>query len=232
MKNYRTKKGPFSERPYYKDDEIENICADALRQVGLLPSIPEPIRIDRFIEKRFSVVPSYESLPGGILGLTRFGSNGVQDVVVDEALDGDQTISGQRRVRATLAHEAGHCLLHTHLFVLCNSAQSLFGDFSEPAKPKILCRGENVEQTSGYSGEWWEFQANRTIGALLVPASLTTEALKNFMRKSTIGLTYMDYDRLEEASRHLSEVFDVNPAVSRIRITQLFPVDSRQQLTL
>src|ERR1035437_378680 len=118
MKTFRTAKGPFAERPYYKEHEIENICTDALREVGLLPANPEPIRIDRFIEKRFGVVPSYEDLPEGVLGLTRFGKNGVQEVVVANALDGDSSATAARRVRTTLAHEGGHCLLHTHLFVL------------------------------------------------------------------------------------------------------------------
>jgi hypothetical protein len=233
MKNFRTRKGPFSERPYYEDAEIESICADALRDVGLLPAHPEPIRIDRFIEKRFNVVPSYEKLPAGVMGLTRFGKDGVRDVVVDESLDQDETSSAQRRVRTTLAHEAGHCLLHAHLFVLSAKPQSLFGDFSEPERPKILCRGEAIGNSSSrYSGQWWEFHANRAIGALLLPQALATQALQEFMAKSQAGFKFFDYDQLEEASRRLSKAFDVNPAVGRIRIGQLFPIDTRQQLVL
>jgi len=75
MNTYRTHKGPFKERPYFKDQEIETICADELKAVGLFPATPSPIRIDRFIEKRFGVVPSYEDLGKGILGLTRFGKS-------------------------------------------------------------------------------------------------------------------------------------------------------------
>lgn len=233
MRNYRASAGPFAERPYYKDHEIESICLDALSSVSLLPGSPGPIRIDRFIEKRFNVTPTYEDLPSGVLGLTRFGSNGVQEVVVAKVLDDDPSTASERRLRTTLAHEAGHCLLHTHLFVLATPSQNLFGDFSEPDKPKVLCRDDAVGPPSlAYSGQWWEFQANRAIGALLMPARLTETAMTPFMLESPAGLPYFDQARSEEAARALAEIFDVNPAVARIRIKQLFPVDHRQQLLI
>ena len=56
MRTYRTNAGPVRERPYYKLHEIEDICAEALRQVELYPSAPEPIRIERFIENHGPVV--------------------------------------------------------------------------------------------------------------------------------------------------------------------------------
>ena len=130
MKHLRSNAGPFAERPYYKDQEIEHICGDALRKVALFPSSPQAIRIDRFIEKYFSVVPAYEDLPEGVLGLTRFGQSGVQEVVVAKSLDEDTGTVAERRVRTTLAHEGGHGLLHTHLFVLATPSRNLFGDFT------------------------------------------------------------------------------------------------------
>src|SRR5207247_1854843 len=106
MKTYRTTTGPFVERPYYSDEEIETICMDELRAVGLYPARPGPVRIDRFIEKRFEVTPRYEALRGNILGFTAFGGKGVQDIVVAKALDDEGSQPAERRIRATLAHEA------------------------------------------------------------------------------------------------------------------------------
>ena len=230
MKNFRSTTGPFLERPYYEDDEIERTCLDALQAVKLLPSSPEPVRIDRFIEKRFGVVPTYEELPGGVLGLTRFSKDGVKEVVVAKALDDDSSTVSERRIRTTLAHEGGHCLLHTHLFVLATPSQNLFGDFSEPDKPKVLCRDVVLgTPRPSYSGAWWEFQANRAIGGLLMPINLVTTALGQFMLSSPAGFPYFDDNRTEEAARELASIFNVNPAVARIRIKQLFPVDHRQQ---
>ena len=230
MKTLRTSKGPFSERPYYKDQEIENICGDALREVGLFPAKPEPVRIDRFIEKRFGVVPSYEDLPEGVLGLTRFGNNGVQAVVVANALDSDSSAAAERRIRTTLAHEGGHCLLHTHLFVLATASQNLFGDFSEPSKPKVLCRDEAA---SAYSGQWWEFQANMAMGHLLMPRQLVQQAAEEFLVSvGNLGGRCIDPRRYELALRTLAETFQVNPIVARIRVEGLFPGEARGQLAL
>src|SRR5215469_3466455 len=118
MKNFRSKSGPFREQPYYALSEIEAICTDELQKLSLLPLEPSPIRIDRFVEKRFQVQPRYENLPRGLLGFTRFGPKGVEEVVVSKALDDEGTQSAERRLRTTLAHESGHGLLHAHLFAL------------------------------------------------------------------------------------------------------------------
>ena len=66
------------------------MCVDALRGADLLPSSPQPIRIDRFIEKRFGP-PAYEDLPNGVLGLTRFNNSGVQQIVVAKILDDESS---------------------------------------------------------------------------------------------------------------------------------------------
>jgi hypothetical protein len=52
MRTYRATSGPFAERPFFSLEEVDRTCADELRKLGLLPREPEPIRIERFIEKR------------------------------------------------------------------------------------------------------------------------------------------------------------------------------------
>jgi hypothetical protein len=233
MKTLKASRGPFIERPYYTDQEIETICGDELRATELLPSQPGPVRIDRFIEKRFSVVPTYEDLGDGILGLTRFDSEGVSEIVVSRSLEDENTQAAERRIRTTLAHEAGHGLLHGHLFVL--SPQTLlFGDSSDAAGPKVLCRNELTNAGfSAYKGEWWEFQANRAIGALLLPRSLVEVALKSMIiLNGKLGLKAFDRSKYETAARHLADLFNVNPIVARIRIDQVFPETKGAQLSL
>jgi len=46
MKTLRTSRGPFSERPFFTDSEIENICLDELRKSSLLPSRPGAVRVE------------------------------------------------------------------------------------------------------------------------------------------------------------------------------------------
>jgi hypothetical protein len=222
MKTYRATSGPLPERVYYPDADIENICSEELQKVGLLPTRPEPVRIERFIEKRFNIVPSYDDLPDGVLGLSKFGARGAEEVIIARWLDDDTSVSAERRIRSTLAHEAGHCLLHGHLFAL-SSERQLFGDYSEPKRPKILCREGSDGSMTAYDGKWWEYHANRTIGGLLLPKHLVQTALEKFLIETgSLGLKTFDFSRREEAAREMATVFDVNPAVARIRIDQLY----------
>ena len=135
MKTFKTKSGPFLERPFYSDSDIEKMCVAELSAVGLLPQTPGPVRIDRFIEKRF-VVPTYQDLGEGILGLTRFTSRGVAEIVVSKELDDEGSEIAERRIRTTLAHEGGHGLLHTHLFVLAIGRTALVRRFQRPKEAK------------------------------------------------------------------------------------------------
>src|SRR5437667_6473908 len=148
MRTYRSKKGPFQEQPYFSQNEIEELCQEELRKVNLLPEIPEPIRIERFIEKRFNVTPVYEELPPGVLGFTRFTAKGVKAIVVSRSLSDEGSQAAERRVNTTLAHEAGHGLLHAHLFAVGAQPQLQFGTEFDLAAPKILCRDE----TAAYDG--------------------------------------------------------------------------------
>jgi hypothetical protein len=231
MRTFRAKTGPFTEQLYYPDADIENICGDELRAVNLFPQAPSPIRIERFIERRFGVVPSYEDLGSKILGLTKFGTNGVKAIMVARSLDEDGTPSAKRRVRTTLAHEGGHGLLHTHLFAVSAEKKPLFGDFTDPTSPKILCRDEG--EAVGYQGQWWEYQANRAIGALLLPKSLVETTIDGFLVAcGSLGLKVFDHSRSDEAIRLLVDTFDVNPVVAKLRLGQMYPKSEGGQLTL
>lgn len=241
MKTFKTQAGPFRERPYYKDQEIETTCADELRKVDLFPSSPQPIRIERFVEKRFGITPVYEELPEGLLGFTKFGSKGVEAISVSRLLAEEGSKSAERRINTTLAHEAGHGLLHAYLFALGKQTQalSLFGDSVDRKQMKLLCRTGGVqgvresEGTTGYDGRWWEYHANRVIGALLLPKTLVHEALRSVLiERGMLGTKVLESIRREEAVRILVDVFDVNPIVGRIRSNGMFPLSSEQQLTL
>src|SRR5437588_601706 len=83
--------------------EIERICTEELHAVGLYPSRPEPVRVERFIEKRFNVSATYEELPPGVLGYTRFNRGGVEAIVVSCALCDEGTRAAERRINTTLA---------------------------------------------------------------------------------------------------------------------------------
>lgn len=238
MRTYRSKTGPFTEQPFYKPSEIESICTDELQKVNLYPSDPAPIRIDRFIEKRFAIQPTYEDLPRGLLGFTLFGEKGVEKIVVTKSLDDEGTKPAERRLRTTLAHEGGHGLLHAHLFVLGYRPDSLFGDGLAHDSQKILCREGGVSGVGTVPMKkppyrWWEYQANQAMGALLLPEPLTRKALAPLLTaQGTFGQPRLLADRRDDAIRLLADTFDVNPVVARIRIEGLYPPAADLQLTL
>ncbi len=234
MKTLRSRSGPFREQPYFAPGEIDRICADELRKVGLYPKTSSPIRIDRFLEKRFNVHPEYRDLTDGVLGYTKFGPKGVESIIIARALDDEGTEIAERRIRTTMAHEAGHGLLHAHLFALGEQVLSLFGN-ETGADCQILCRDVpgHIRSARTYDGRWWEFQANQAIGGLLVPRSLTEEVLKPFLAPTgSLGGSTLDESRRHDAERSLAETFEVNPAVARIRIEDLYPIDKSAQMTL
>ena len=237
MKTYRATTGPFAERPFYELGEIERICTEELHGVGLHPARPEPVRIERFIEKRFHVSPAYEDLPPGVVGYTRFRQDGVEAIVVTRALCEAGSRSAERRINTTLAHEAGHCLLHGHLFLVGADTQSLFERDADVGPHRILCRdGAPADDREVgrhiYRGRWWEYQANQAMGALLLPRKLVDQCLPSLLNTGgAFGRLALTSARREEAVALVADVFDVNPVVARIRLGALYPEHEERQLT-
>lgn len=236
MKTLRTSTGPFDERPYFSDDEIERMCSDALAQAGYLPKEPTRVRIDRFVEKRFNVRIIYESMPPNVLGFTEFGPKGVEAVHIAEPPAGARTVAAERRMNSTIAHEAGHGLMHAHLFAIELDRGRLFADDPDVTDTKVLCRdgdgGASIPRQRVYDGRWWEFQANRAIGALLMPKDIFLAFMNPFLEaQGVLDLPGLPAAQRSEALRAAAEVFDVNPAAVKLRIDAFFPEQGRQ-LTL
>ena len=221
MRDVHFRISPNANPPFLHVAEIRRTCLEALESVNLLPAEAEPIRIDRFIEKKFKIEPQYENLPNDVLGYTEFADGMAKAVIVNKSLDRcDQTVDA-RRLRTTFAHEAGHCLLHACLFGRKRSEPSLFAEEVGPREPPFLCRHEN-HQRSDKAGrarstfDRLEYQANQAIGALLLPNPLVEQALEPFAKTNALGMRMVDRSRIEDAARMLSKVFDVNPMVAKI----------------
>lgn len=131
---------PFGRRLYFEDGEIERICADALKSTGCLPATCAPVEIELFVEKAFDCRAVYDSLPTGGLGVAAFRRDGsLEEITVSRSLAADGRV-GERRARATWAHEAGHGLLHGSLFAQGNIRHPLLDDCFEYETRRILCR--------------------------------------------------------------------------------------------
>src|ERR1700751_3801849 len=168
MRKVPTPSGRFAFQLYFDDlGEIDEICLEALKKQSLLPPSPTPVRIERFVEKQFRTTVRYEDLGPENLGCTIFNSSGtVEAILISRFLEEQNTTPARRRVRSTVAHEAGHGLLHGPVFVQSNSADLVNGPVGSNMR-RILCRSEDVlvDTPRVYGGRWGEFQANQSIGS-------------------------------------------------------------------
>jgi hypothetical protein len=227
MRKVPTPSGPFPFQLYFEDlGEIDEICLGALKTQCLLPSRPEPIRIERFVEKQFKTVVIYEDLGTEHLGCTIFNTSGaVEAILVSRSLEEQNTIPARRRVRSTVAHEAGHGLLHGALFMEGNCPDLLNGAVGKDRR-RILCRSEDilVDAQRPYGGRWWEFQANQAIGSLLLPRILVDAFLdQSGIEFASFRGGMLTSKQRESLEKKAAAAFDVNPIVVRIRLDWLFP---------
>lgn len=230
MKSVRSSRGSSGQRPFFTDADFERICSEELRGQGLYPSSPEPVRVERFIEKRFGLTPIFEDLPAAVLGYTEFGPKGPSAIYVSRALSEEGSRTAERRITSTLAHEAGHGLLHSYLFVL-EPAQtaSLFGNHADVKGSRIMCRDE---RRGGYDGRWWEVQANNAMACLILPKDLVLAAIEELkMKRGTLGVTVLEDSERPRAVALLSGTFEVSLQAAEFRLDALVP-KAGSQLTL
>lgn len=234
MKEFRTKDGPYSLRLLYEPWEIDDICLGALKQTKLLPSEPEPIKIDLFLEKYFEVPVIYEDLGEGVMGSTVFNSVGaVTGFTIAPWIEEEGTTAAERRVRSTLAHEGGHGLLHPKLFIVDQTADMFSHSFGDNRPRNFLCRNTDIAPgataTVKYDGRWWEWQANRAIGGLLLPRPTVRKLVTPYLEETAFGPRLKEALRTK-AEKEVAEALDVNPVVARIRLEEMFPREKQESL--
>lgn len=228
---------PFLSKPFFHEKQIERTCIDALKIQGLMPEEPGPIRVDRFIEKQFGIEIDYEDLQGrfgeGVMGACRFQTNGeVAQILVDAALEEDQSPLGEKRIRSTLAHEAGHGLLHGSLFMEKFEAEKesrlspqIPSTSSGIISDGFACRG--LGQTGSGSGrrfEWWEVQANKAMASLLLPRQLVDPYVREIMSIPLPKFPWMDKSpdwELEDVAKKVADKFEVSISMATYRIQAL-----------
>ena len=228
MKSFPSRDGPFGRRLIYELHEMDQICEDALRKVNLLPTHPEPIRVERFLEKFFEVRVLYDEIEDGVMGCTVFDRRGrVTGFMISPEIESDGAKSSERRLRSTLAHEGGHGLLHPQLFIRDGDTASLIGT-AEIEKPRIMCRARDIAAagSKAYDGRWWEWQANRAIAGVLLPKKLVAAAVESFLVQSAL-MPNLDESRRPQAERQVADAFDVNPVVARIRLEEMYPASAQ-----
>lgn len=237
MKMWKDPSSPWGLKSYFADDEFEVMMDDLRGRVG-----PEcfadgqGINIDLVLLRCFEVEADYVNLPSNTLGRTRFAPDGRVQVEIsrDLAEMAETGKTARRRLRTTMAHECGHISCHRQFFLRDFETLSLFtDDETTRPQPAILCRNETVGK-HGYKGEWWEFQANQCMAALLLPkqlvvprvaaalASCGQESFENAIRE----------DRAESVLLELSNQFDVSLEATFYRLQDFGYIPTETQAPL
>lgn len=221
MREGRDPTGKMPYRVWYDEAEIDSIMEDELRKAGRRHRDRcTPVDVDAFVEGHLGVTPTYVTLPAGVQGATDFSPNGKVKMRICAELSeraSRREPGAENLVRTTLAHEAAHVLLHRALFL--KQSESLFGG---EAINRALCR--DVRPVSTYTGEWWEWQANRGMGALLLPRREVVQ----FVSANQVAKESGD----ESILRDVAERFQVSTQVVRYRFEQLSAPSNAAQLTM
>jgi hypothetical protein len=228
----RSAGSPFGTVIFLKPHEVDKMCVDALRVAKLLPDEPAPIDIEALIENYFKARLDFGTdLGSEVLGFTFFSDKGKPEVVgISPKLDEGTQVS-ERRIRATLAHEAGHAMIHPILFMTEGEQPELMGKNVDLVQRRILCRNGDINPRAGWDGRWWELQANYCIGGFLLPKQLVAKCVDHLLTTSgLLGGQYLEGAAREDAVQLVSEKFSVNPIVAKIRLGSLFPENVQEEL--
>lgn len=218
-------------RYHYSRPDIESIATTELRKHKCLPDAPGEIPLEEFLMARHDGLTA-QNAPFGpdIMGMADL-LNPAQPAIfiATYVMDGPE-----HRYRSTLAHEIGHVLLHSHLYLEKEFEETLTRYRSGDATNRIItCFHRDVQEAPGgrYNpGDPFahlEFQANVCMAALLTPRSLVKKCVVNYTSSRPLrggGFeTVFDEVRRREAVTCLSTTFNVSPTLASFRLQEIYP---------
>lgn len=227
MKSWVDMRSPWGKQLRFDDVEFEAMMEEMRARTGSdCFTSGRGIDVDRILLKGLGVEADYTDLPPNVLGRTKFDPDGRVSIEISRELAERAEIDNvaRRRLRTTLAHECGHAACHACLFVRDTETYSLFAEqptLSQPNRPPIMCRSEGV--ASGYRGEWWEYQANRCMAALLMPKRLVSNSVKERLTVSGFASASdcVAEGHGESFIRGISDEYDVSQVATLYRLQDL-----------
>jgi hypothetical protein len=199
-------------RLWYETGEIDAIMEAELHKAGE-PALAcaVAVDIDAFVEQHLGIVPVFVNLPAGVQGATDFTSDGLvrMKIAADLAERANEESTAERLLRTTIAHEAAHVILHRALFL--RQTETLFDDVSTRQN---LCRDIRFVGR-GYTGEWWEWQANQGMSALLLPRSRLIGEVQRYRAR------FRHENSAQGLEQELAHAFVISRTAIRYRLEQL-----------
>lgn len=203
--------------PRLTPKDIDRICEDELCDAGLLPCNAGEIRIDRFIERRFGIVPEYLDIDRDGASVFDRGTGRLTRIIVRRRLAESGTERAQRRVQSTLAHEAAHGLLHGTLH---RRESDTTESWVERGGSSPTRKGRSSIGSCGVPKCRCEAQANAGIGALLLPWPVFFEGL---LYDPEYYTWVMDEGEFWSEIHRLADVYTVSPDVVWYRLMAFDP---------
>lgn len=226
---YRARNGET--RLWLEPEDIEAMMEDELRGAALLPTTQNPVvNLETFIERYLGArLDPYADLEHAVLGQTEFLPGQSPRVLINRdltraAMDEDESPPGVRgRWRATLAHEAGHVVMHRMLFELEDDGD-LFGDgiATRTSQRLMRCLKANVLFRDG-AADWREVQANRGMAALLMPRALFQRIAAAAAARLAISPDDLVVGSLaaQRLAAEIAPLLEVSKQAARIRLETL-----------
>ena len=240
MKYINQNSGPFRKWVFFKPEEIEQAAVRDLATLKLMPATPREVDVDSLCQLLYNFSPRYVPIGEGILGCIHFNTHAPENIALDEALGEIGTATTEHRRRSTLAHEIGHGQLHAALFTELMQAKKA-GHGTERvrdpgAEGGFICRSQDVRdgECDALSGpQSWhrmaEWQANRYMAAVLAPARLVRLAVADLLGNPPEYVRIeLDGVRRDQLAPQVAEIFNVSRQLAAIRLSELFPVCTRE----
>lgn len=181
------------------------------------------IPVDMVVESALGLTLELDDLSKRLGAQDILGATWIQSktVVIDQSLEPSENPAMEGRFNFTLAHEAGHWVMHAHQIADIPEQATLF-DIS--TAPSIVCRSSQRKE----SMEW---QADRFASYLLMPE----DRIMNFWREIRGGLNqYMAFEEIEaikaqseysipvtQVAKDMAEHFRVSGQAMQIRLEGL-----------
>ena len=219
MRWTRDTSGRFRQRPHYLNDELEQICEDAVctflrNRHGKVAFPIGTADLTVLIEQAVDDLDSGFELEDGIDGLTDFFPHRKPKVKIAARL---QEPHLENRLRTTLTHEFGHVVLHGFLFAVEGDLKKLFD--GQAKDTRNTCHRDDMH---GGASDWMEWQAGFACGALLMPQTELVRVVKAFREVEEIRFADIgtDTDAGKRLIQRVMGEFQVSQDAARVRLEQ------------
>jgi Zn-dependent peptidase ImmA (M78 family) len=218
------KTGRFSQRPYYKPEELDRECENIIATFSKdrHGKLSYPLSTDDLtvlIERDTESLDQFADLSvygPKVEGLTLFQPRRKPKVSISARLAEDE--HRQNRLRTTLAHEYGHVRFHAYLWDIEPPSADLLR--RKPTANMQICYRDTMLDAA--QADWMEWQAGYACGAFLMPASRLRQLVRPYLEKHGVFGVVGEHDLHGHAVIEMVQgAFEVSIDAARIRLIKL-----------